>query len=85
MTQEQNAKLLQAYRAAIEEGQHEIADMLEDVLLSELRDRLFSNVICDGKTTTEPSWRITCGPDVVPLSATMECTGIDHLSKEATE
>ena len=36
MTEENKAKLLQAYRAAVAAGQDGIADMLEDVILGEM-------------------------------------------------
>jgi hypothetical protein len=39
MTEENKAKLMQAYRAAIAAGQDGIADMLEDVILGEMEDR----------------------------------------------
>jgi len=88
MTQEQNAKLLQAYRAAIEAGQNEIADMLEKVILAEMGKSEVKVPIMRGikvgDQSLEPPWHVTCGPDVVSLDAKMECTGIDHLSKETT-
>lgn len=72
MTQEQNAKLLQAYRAAIAAGQDGIADMLEDVILDEM-------------SKEEPTWKVTCSPDVVPLGGTRAAWMLtDHISKEAT-
>ncbi len=86
MTQERNARLLQAYRAAISAEQDGIADMLEDVILSEMKEaKLSPIVIGESRTTTEPPWKISCGPDIVPLGGTVECTGIDHLSKEVAE
>lgn len=85
MTQEQNAKLLQAYRAAIAAEQDGIADALEDVILEEMDEARPSPIfIGESRTTTEPSWKVTCGPDVVSTGTKMECTGIDHLSKEVT-
>lgn len=36
MTEENKAKLMQAYRAAITAGQNGIADMLENVILGEM-------------------------------------------------
>lgn len=86
MTQEQNAKLLQAYRAAIAAGQDGIADALEDVILAEMGKSKVpvTRGIKVGDNPLEPPWKVTCGPDVVPLDAKMECTGIDHLSKETT-
>lgn len=85
MTQEQNAKLLQAYREAIGAGHYVIAEMLEDVILEVMDEARPSPIfIGESRTTTEPPWKVTCGPDVTPLDAKMQCTGIDHLSKEAT-
>lgn len=85
MTQEQNAKLLQAYRAAIAAEQDGIADALEDVILEEMDEARPSPIfIGESRTTTEPLWKVTCGPDVVSNGAKMQCTGIDHLSKETT-
>lgn len=89
MTQEQNAKLLQAYRAAIAAKQDGIADMLEDVILGEMGSGevkvpvMRGIKIGDGEPQVKPSWNISCGPDIVPLGGTIECAGIDHLSKEA--
>ena len=85
MTGESQAKLLQAYRAAISAGQDGIADMLEDVILGELEEaKLYPIVIGESRTTTEPTWNISCGPDVVPLDMKAMCTGTDHMSKEVT-
>ena len=87
MTQEQNARLLQAYRAAIEAEQDGIADLLEDAILEEMGKNKVSvmrGIKVDGKSL-EPPWNVTCGPDIVPLGGTtVECTGTDHLSKETT-
>ncbi len=91
MTQEQNAKLLQAYRAAIAAGQDGIADMLEDVILEmmgsgEVKVPVIPPGIMtgDGVKQIEPPWKVTCGPDVTPLGAKVQCTGIDHTSREET-
>lgn len=84
MKKENRALLLQAYRAAIAAEQDGIADMLEDVILGEMDDKSSPIVIGNSKTTMEPPWKITCGPDIVPLGGTMGCTGIDHLSKDVT-
>ena len=84
MTQEQSAKLLQAYRAAIAAGQDGIADMLEDVILEEMDEARPSPIFIGERTTTEPPWKVTCGPGVTLLGAKMQWTGIDHLSKETT-
>lgn len=86
MKEDSQAKLLQAYRSAIAAGQDGIADMLEDVILGEMEEaKLSPIVIGDSRTTTEPTWNISCGPDVVPLDMKAMCTGIDHMSKEAKE
>ena len=86
--QEQDAKLLQAYRAAIAAGQDGIADLLEEVILAEMGKNEVKVPVMRGikvgDESLEPTWRVTCGPDVVPSGAKIECTGIDHLSKEAT-
>jgi len=85
MKEDSQAKLLQAYRAAIEAGQDGIADMLEDVIIGELEEaKLYPIVIGESRTTTEPPWKTSCGPAIVPLGGTVECTGIDHMSKEVT-
>lgn len=87
MTQGQNAKLLQAYRTAIAAGQNGIADALEDVILEKMDEARLSPIFIDESrttTTTEPPWNVTCEPGVTLLGAKMECTGIDHLSKETT-
>ena len=85
MKQEQNAKLLQAYRAAIAAEQYGIADALEDVILEEMDEARPSPIfIGESRTTTEPPWKVTYGPDVTLLGAKMQCTGIDHLIKETT-
>lgn len=85
MTQKQNARLLQAYRTAIAAGQNGIADALEDVILEEMDEARPSPIfIGESRTTTEPPWNVTCEPGVTLLGAKMECTGIDHLSKETT-
>lgn len=81
MTQEQNAKLLQAYRSAIAAGQDGIADMLEYVILG-LMGKGTSPIATRTRNATEPPSRVTCGPDIVPLSTTTESTVIDRLSKE---
>lgn len=87
MTQEQNAKLLQAYRAAIAAGQDGIADALEDVILAEMGKSEVSVPVMRGvkvgDKSLEPPWKVTCGPDVVPLGGGMTVT-TDHLGKEET-
>lgn len=84
MMQEGRAKLLQAYRAAIEAGQDGIADMLGDVILEEMNDRPSPKVFREDRSTTSPPWTITCGTDAVPFDAKRTCTGIDHPSREVT-
>ena len=84
MKKENQALLLQAYRAAIAAEQDGIADMLEDVIIGEMEEAMLSPIVIgESKTTTDPPWKITCGPDIVPLGGTMKCAGIDHLSEEA--
>jgi len=58
MTQEQNAKLLQAYRAAIAVGHYGIADALEDVIL-ELMDKTRPSLVSKERTTTEGEYGTT--------------------------
>lgn len=85
MTGESQAKLLQAYRAAIEAGQDGIADMLETVILELMEESKPSPIVIgESRTTTEPPWKTSCGPNIVPLGGTTERTGIDHPSKETT-
>jgi len=85
MSEETNAKMLQAYRSAVEAGQDVIADMLEDVILEKMDESVkYPITIGATRTTTDPPWKITCGTDVMPLDARLRCTGIDHLSKETT-
>lgn len=90
MTEETQAALIRAYRTAIEAGQNEIADMLEDVILSEMslsevKVPVMRDIkIGDRETQIETPWHVTCEPGVTLLGAKMECTGIDHPSKEVT-
>lgn len=85
MTQESNAALLQAYKYATEADQDGIADLLETVILELMEEsKLSPIVIGESRTTTEQPWNVTCRPNIVPLGGTVECTGIDHLSKETT-
>jgi len=85
MTQESNAALLQAYKYATEANQDGIADLLETVILELMEEARPSQIVIgDSRTTTEPSWKTSCGPAIVPLGGTVECTGIDHLSKDVT-
>jgi len=85
MTQEQSANLLQAYRAAIAAGQDGIADLLEDAILEEMDEARPSPIVIEeGRATIDPPWSVTCDPGVTLLGAKMQCTGIDHLSKETT-
>jgi len=84
MTRENQEALIRAYRAAIVAEQSEIADMLEDVILSEMVPScsVTSGVTVGG--TTSPFGSVSYDKGVTLLGAKMECTGIDHLSKEAT-
>lgn len=87
MTQEQNAKLLQAYRAAIVAGQDGIADALEDVIMAEMGKSEVKVPVMRGIKvggTTNPFGNVTYETGVPPFGAKMECTGIDHMSKETT-
>jgi hypothetical protein len=78
MTDEGKANLLRAYRLAVESDQDGIADMLEDVILGLMGSESPSPIVIGGsRTTTEPPWRVTCGPYVVDTK--MQCTGIDNL------
>lgn len=84
MTRENQEALIRAYRAAIVAEQSEIADMLEKLILSEMRTNgpvMRGIKTGDGETQIKPPWNVTCGPDIVPL-----CGGItvstDHSSKE---
>lgn len=85
MSTETNAVLLRAYRSAVEAGQDTIADMLEDVILEKMNESAqYPITIGTPRTTTDPPWKISCGPDVVPLDAHLHCTGIDHSSRDVT-
>ena len=88
MTEENAAKVIQAYKYAIMADQDGITDLLEDVILDEMGKSEVKVPVMRGikvgDESLEPPWRVTCGPDVVSLGAKMECTGIDHLSKETT-
>lgn len=88
MTRENQEALIRAYRAAIVAEQSEIADMLEKLILSEMRTNgpvMRGIKTGDGETQIETPWHVTCEPGVTLLGAKMECTGIDYLSKEVTE
>ena len=71
MTDESKAKLLQAYRAAVEAEQDVIADMIEDVILDVMGGGTPWMVTRGPRTTLEPPWNVTC-------------TGIDHTTREVT-
>ena len=88
MTDESKAKLLQAYRAAVEAEQDVIADMIEDVILDVMGGGTPSIVIGE-HNAIKPPWRVEATP--TPLSVPMtyavntatESTGIDH-TREVT-
>lgn len=75
MTEENKAKLMQAYRAAVAAGQDGIADMLEDVILGEMGQE---------KTVT---WRdvpnIDMGPLYNALSSSPTCSGERAIGRES--
>jgi len=72
MSEESKAKLLQAYRAAVEAEQDVIADMIEDVILDVMDgERTHLTVTRGTQNTLEPPWNVTC-------------TGIDHTTREVT-
>lgn len=81
MTEESKAKLLQAYKYAAMADQDGIADLLEDVILDVMGKGTSSIVISEPRTTLEPPWRVTCGPDTVKLGTTV---AIDHTTREVT-
>jgi len=66
MTDVSNAALLQAYKDAIEANEDGIAELLKTVILEAMRDER-AIVIGESRTTTEPPWNVTCGPDIVSL------------------
>lgn len=68
MTDVSNAALLQAYKDAIEANEDGIAELLKTVILELMRGER-SIVIGESRTTTEPPWKVTCGPDIVPLDS----------------
>lgn len=87
MTQEQNTKLLQAYRAAISAGQDGIADMLEDVILEKMGPKspvMREVALTPAKLSNEAMCELLYGPANEMMGAKAEWTGIDHLSKETT-
>lgn len=91
MKRETQEALLRAYRTAIQAGQNEIADTLEDVILaemglSEVKVPVMRDIKTgDGEQQIKLPWNVTCEPPgVTLLGAKMECMGIDHLSKEVT-
>ena len=72
MTNENKAKLVQAYRAAVAAGQDEIADLLEDVIFGEM-----------GKEKTV-AWRDAM--KVAPLDnmpPTITCSGEGSIRSES--
>jgi hypothetical protein len=80
MTDVSNAALLQAYKDAIEANEDGIAELLKTVILELMKDERTSQIaIGESRITAEPPWNVTCGPDIVPLGATMTCTGIDPM------
>lgn len=83
MTGESKAKLLMAYKYAVEADQDGIADLLEDVILDVMGERT-SPVTRGTRNTLEPPWNVTCGPDTVKLGTTVACTGIDHTREVVT-
>ena len=66
MTDESKAKLLQAYKFAVEADQDGIADLLEGVILDVMGERT-SSIVIGERNTLEPPWNVTCGPGIVPL------------------
>ena len=88
MTDESKAKLLQAYRAAVEAEQDVIADMIEDVILDVMGGGTPSTVTRGTQNTLEPPWRVEATPLSVPMTYTVntatESTGIDHTTREVT-
>ena len=84
MTDESKAKLLRAYRSAVEAEQDVIADMIEDVILDVMGGGTPWIVTRGTQNTLEPPWIVTCGPDTVKLGTTVAGTGIDHTTREVT-
>lgn len=58
MKQEDQAKLLQAYRMAITAEQDGIADLLEDAILGEMKSFDYPIVVSD-KAVSEQPWKVT--------------------------
>jgi hypothetical protein len=71
MTDESKAKLLMAYKYAVEADQDGIADLLEDVILDVMGGGTPWMVTRGTQNTLEPPWNVTC-------------TGIDHTTREVT-
>ena len=84
MTRDNQTALVQAYRAAIEAGQSEIAELLEKLILSEMRPNgpVMREATID--ETTNPFGSVVYDKGVTLLGAKTVRTGIDSLSKEAT-
>ncbi len=74
MTDESRAKLLQAYKFAVEAEQDGIADLLEDVILDVMDGERTSSIVIEPRNTPEPQWREP------PWRVT--CTGIDTTTRE---
>jgi hypothetical protein len=88
MTDESRAKLLQAYKFAVEADQDGIADLLEGVILDVMDGERTSSTVIEPRNTLEPPWRVEATPLFVPGSYTVDTTvgwiGIDHTTREVT-
>ena len=85
MTKDNAEKLLLAFSLATTAGDTAVADLLESVILEVMVDANQPPITIGGtRTTTEPPWNVTCGPDTVKLGTTTACTGIDHTTREVT-
>lgn len=84
MTRDSQENLLLAYRAAVAGNMSGIADLLEKVILAEMCSSAIpaTRGIKVGDNPLEPPWKVTCGPDVVPLGGMTVTT--DYLGKEET-
>ena len=67
MTKVSMEKLLLAYRIVCEAQMTSVAELLEPVILDVMGEGTSSTVVGKRRTAVEPSWEVTCGPDIVPL------------------
>ena len=85
MTKDNAEKLLLAFSLATTAGDTAVADLLESVILEVMVDANQPPItIGVSRTTLEPPWNVTCGPDTVKLGTTVTGTGIDPTREVVT-